>query len=159
MKQIFFKTVHQDGTSIWAIGRFKIKYKIGGHYNFDPRTPAHVFGLDDKGQYRICPRSDSGPMPEQTIDHERVYRWRAEQSGNRVFICYGEVYLGYVPRCTIEDDWDLVNAEKKYVYVSHEFDVIGEIKPKRRDEDIARPNYNSTYRVICDLDDQPSTKI
>ncbi len=130
MKQIFFKTVRNDYTSVWAIGKYSRRYEIGKRYTFDPELPAHVFGLNSCGEY-FTPYSGS-KFIEQNIDHQQVYEQRAENSGSRVLICYGEVKLKQIPVCDIGQDWDFSdewNTSPKWRFTSSDFVVVGEIDP------------------------------
>ena len=159
MKQIFFKTVREDGTSVWAIGQYCRRYEVGKHYKFDPRTPAHVFGLDTEYSC-IEPQSSTAYFPEQSINHNEIYAQRAESNGgNRVLICYGEVKIQKVPVCHLFEDWDLTKAWTEWRFTSDDFDVIGEIKASYRDHQYAREGTITEIRVIKDLPlPKPETK-
>lgn len=131
MKQIFFKTVNDDYTSVWAIGRFKKTYKVGKRYVFPKEHSAFVYGLSS-GQKTIKPNS-SEKFPEQSLlDHDLIYGERAESSGNRVIICYGEVVSRAVKICTIGEDWNFSKAEYCLRWTCSDFIVIGEIEPTQR---------------------------
>ena|SRR3990167_2440461 len=118
MKSIFFKTVRSTGRSVWAKGKFNLKYEIGKHYEFDPEFPAHGF------RYPCC-NLDS-------IHEGRL----GSRGGNRVLICYGEYSLYkavlYIPIELKSKYWTKSYVKehnrKTYAYLtSSSFDVIGEI--------------------------------
>jgi hypothetical protein len=148
-KQIFFKTVQNDYTSVFAIGKYKRKYKVNERYTFDEGTPAHVFGLNDDGMY-TPPNSEEKKLPIQNIHHDLIYSKRAERgAGNRVLICYGEVETKRVPVCNIDENWNFSRASYKWRYTSSDFTVIGEIQPKRRDSIPLRRNGYRVIRAFC----------
>jgi hypothetical protein len=144
MKQIFFKTVRKDGSSVWAIGKFKTHYEVGKTYKFPASHPAHVF-LVDENSHCLYPQHTG--TPAAIFDGDVVYKSRAERSGgSRVLICYGEVKAKYVPTYEIDGNWNLNHKPgMAHRYVSSNFTVIGEIKPKVVDTERTR---DTQWRVI-----------
>lgn len=139
MKQIFFKTVRYNRTSVWAIGSFCRTYKIGQRYTFHKDYPAHVFGFtkDGRGLYGGLYENlldENLVFPEQSLeDHNFIYGHRTEQMGNRVLIGYGEVRSQIVPICNVEEPWDFKRVRRLQRFVSDDFVIVGEIKPDKRD--------------------------
>ncbi len=133
MKQIFFKTVRSDYSSVWAIGKYRKIYEIGKRYTFDPRTPAHIFGVRPcslgRTDYKLRVYEPDCQWEEQEINHDHIYNHRAEPDGSRVIICYGEVRKDRVPVCFIDNHWNFEQAPFQWRFVSDDFTVIGEIKP------------------------------
>lgn len=85
-KQIFFKTVRHDGSSVWAPPGLGRVYEIGKTYRFRRNLPAHVFK----------------PDPYSNLD--ATWWVRAEGTGGkRVLICWGIANLQIVPVVKIEN--------------------------------------------------------
>jgi hypothetical protein len=149
MKTLFFKTVRNNYTSVWAAGPFKKTYNIGQRYQFDRNHPAHVFLVNHEGSrlvptdfYNASPRKaelwkQEAAFPAELLN--TVYFLRAEVSGSRVLICFGEVELVAVPVMGVRSEvWDFgYDRFQEPRFVSCDFVVIGEIHPKRRDMDFS----------------------
>jgi hypothetical protein len=119
MKQMFFKTVTEKYTSLYARGSLARTYKVGKRYRFSQSRPAHVF----MGEF-----NDDG-----SLNAEDTYSYRSEENGgNRVLICFGEVIKRFVPCFDIRQEiWDysdnatyISKAEK---FTCADFVVIGEL--------------------------------
>lgn len=140
MKQIFFKSVRKDGSSLYAIGKYKKKYKLGQTYTFDEKTPAHVFVVckdikhgvytrlytfDKQGNYDL----NNIPFHKQQL----IYSYRAESSvAEKVLVCYGELSLRAVRICDVDENWDfndLATCSSCNQFTSTNFTVIGVIVP------------------------------
>ncbi len=158
MKQIFFKTVCEDGGSVWAIGKYRRIYEVGKRYVFDPALPAYVFGITQgftRGYSRQARPEYSAEFPEQSLDdHEDIYQNRAERTGGRVLICYGVVRNAIIPYCDIGFDWDFKQTRTIRQWVCDDFMVIGEIKPKYPDR--SSPCPYAKCKVLKDFDNTPS---
>jgi len=150
MKQIFFKTVREDYSSVYARGKLSKTYKIGEHYTFPEVLPAHVFPY--------CKGISQGGAG---IDFDFVYNSRKEvAAGNRVLICYGEVVRREVPCFDICDDsWNLNKIfsgnfyDKEQRETSVDFDVIGEIALPRGYYGKRPLEYpKGTERIVCSKD-------
>jgi hypothetical protein len=139
MKRIFFKTVRRNYTSVWALGKFKTKYKVGKRFTFDPKHPSHCFLVDEKGSPLYPSSGDiARKLSAATIpdDLEKVYARRAESAGSRVLICFGEVTPLMVPVCEVDvASWNFALAETKARWTCCDFVVLGEIFPAKRDKD------------------------
>ncbi len=157
MKQIFFKTVRKDGGSVWAVGKYRQIYEVGKRYVFDPALPAHVFGMNENTEskpyislYRVSPHA-CREFPVQSLnDQQLIYRKRAESSGTRVLIGYGQVRNARVPYCHIGSHWDFRNLCSTTQWVCDDFTIIGEI---RGDSEWLHDNGERTeFKVIHDFD-------
>ncbi len=141
MKRLFYKTVREDGSSVWAIGRFRRVYEIGKTYKFSKTYPAHIFLANEFGKLSY-PNDWNKELPPVTesagIDVDRIYKNRAEggtNGGNRVLVCYGNVFTAKVPVYEVEENWDLsMKPQMKWRFVSDNFTVIGELCPTKRDD-------------------------
>lgn len=123
MKSIFFKTVKSDGTSLYAVGKFKQKYEVGKRYRFPRKFPAHVFLTGGR----------KGNNPNALIDSGKTYELRAEGgAGNRVLVCYGKLERREVPVFDVSSNWHLKDANDEYKqtlrWCSTDFTVIGELE-------------------------------
>ena len=140
MKHIFFKSVRKDGSSLYAIGKYKKKYKLGQTYTFNEKTPAHVFVVCKNIEYGIYVRAyahhdrkyfDFNDIPFH--DQQLIYNNRAEDSvAEKVLVCYGDLNIRKVHICDIDENWDFNNAvtcKSRNQFTSTEFTVIGQIVP------------------------------
>lgn len=143
MKNIFFKSVRKDGSSLYAIGKYKKKYKLGQTYIFDEKTPAHVFvvckDIEFDSYQRILTFQDESTydLHDIPLDNQQlIYNYRAESSvAEKVIICYGELKIRNVPICDIDENWDFEHEYKcSYtdIFTSTSFTVIGQIVPQRQ---------------------------
>ncbi len=130
---MFFKTVRENGDSVYARGALNRNYKVGERYKFPKEFPAHVF-LPNVGNVGIANfnTEDSQIQSAMPIDFADEYFGRAERcGGNRLLICYGEVENRAVPTFGIYNDvWDTGNTDGclETKNVSTDFVVIGEVK-------------------------------
>lgn len=134
MKQIFFKSVREDGSSAYAVGKYKQIYEIRKGYTFNPKLPAHVFLYHSNLGVMVYPTALTEKIPiVDLINHDEIYRERPEALACiRVLICYGEVRILSVPVCDINWDWDFKTCEYKLRYTSDSFYIIGEIQPANK---------------------------
>lgn len=129
-KQIFFKTVNDDYTSVHAVGKYCKKYEMGQRYVFHPKLPAHVFLMSGSHRLVAAMYRNRADLPEQSLnDHDAIYNARPESVGVRVIVCYGEVRVQDVPVCDIGSHWDFTRTSQDTRFVSDDFVVVGEIKP------------------------------
>ena len=142
MKQIFFKTVRENYTSVYARGPLCREYQIGKRYVFPAHLPAHVF-IDIDDNY------DSSDI--NVFSPDDVYNIRSESSGgNRVLICLGEVIKKKVLCFDITFPiWDFnVSYMGDYYEIRHtcyDFLVVGEI-PLPDSYQGVRPKENTEYK-------------
>ena len=108
-KQLFFKTVRSDGSSVWAPPGLGRVYEIGKTYRFPKWAPAWLWSYQ--------------PM------NRLVFSWRPESNaGNRVLICWGFVSLfdaAMIPVACFDTAESVTGFE--YRYGSTYFTVVGEV--------------------------------
>lgn len=136
-QKIFFKQVRKDGSSLFAIGKYRRTYKIGRRYTFNERTPAFIYGVNNGST--IIDGSIYHEFPEQSItNHDLIYSARPEIVGGRVLICLGEVSKRTVRICKNNMLWNFRDTCLCDWFCSIDFIVIGEIFPRHRDLDVPR---------------------
>lgn len=147
MKQRFYKTVRSDGSSVWAVGKYRTIYEVGKSYKFDPKWPAHVFGLVKRASYDLSewdnsewhcsyPNFPTDIFPLQTCENkDLIYRYRAEPVGNRVLVGEGIVKTLYVPYYPTGRHWLKKNLVYYLRFTCDDFKIVGEIFPSVVDEE------------------------
>lgn len=122
-RQMFFKSVRSDYSSLYARNGLSRIYTVGSHHKFSAKLPAHVFTLEESN------RSVRGV--EGTLNSDLAYDYRAEgKTGNRVVICYGLLKKREVPcLCVSDSEWNFTEKDMstETKWTSTEFTVIGEI--------------------------------
>ncbi len=119
MREIFFKTVREDYTSVYARGILKKKYEVNKHYKFSPDLPAYVFCYE---------KVDLSNRQQRN----KIYNNRYEKrGGNRVLVCCGELKIRRVPCFDIYDkEWNFQNTKNiqhTSCFTSTDFLVIDEL--------------------------------
>ncbi len=151
MKQIFFKTVKEDYTSLYARGILKRKYEVNKRYRFPEDLPAHGF-------------SNGNIDLSDPLQRNLVYRHRYERDlGNRVLVCYGEAQTRDLFICDVcADIWDLNNPTNMLPVrnlTSTDFIVIDELElPEeckgKRPSEFQRRKYEDTVILSKKLEKQ-----